>query len=105
MMQFSKMAATYFPDVEIIEKHHDNKIDAPSGTATKTVEMIQETRKAKAQGHPDEYEIVEGARGDRKSTRLNSSHVAISYAVFCLKKKKTHLNTRNDKNNGTLQIA
>src|SRR5437870_10347242 len=29
------------------------------------------------------------AWGDRKSTRLNSSHVAISYAVFCLKKKKT----------------
>src|SRR5215510_15909715 len=29
-----------------------------------------------------------GARTDRKSTRLNSSHVAISYAVFCLKKKK-----------------
>src|SRR5690625_7065134 len=28
---------------------------------------------------------------DRKSTRLNSSHVAISYAVFCLKKKKNHL--------------
>src|SRR5690625_7057759 len=28
--------------------------------------------------------------GDRKSTRLNSSHVAISYAVFCLKKKKTN---------------
>src|SRR5207253_6273608 len=31
-------------------------------------------------------------RGDRKSTRLNSSHVAISYAVFCLKKKKTECN-------------
>src|SRR5690625_6598778 len=29
-------------------------------------------------------------RQDRKSTRLNSSHVAISYAVFCLKKKKAH---------------
>src|SRR5437868_9115890 len=29
-----------------------------------------------------------GVRGDRKSTRLNSSHVSISYAVFCLKKKK-----------------
>src|SRR5690606_42025922 len=29
-----------------------------------------------------------GGRGDRKSTRLNSSHVKISYAVFCLKKKK-----------------
>src|SRR3989454_4271035 len=33
--------------------------------------------------HPDR------ARGDRKSTRLNSSHLVISYAVFCLKKKKT----------------
>src|SRR5437870_6295516 len=32
-----------------------------------------------------------GERGDRKSTRLNSSHVAISYAVFCLKKKKRRL--------------
>src|SRR5439155_26118682 len=30
----------------------------------------------------------QGVQGDRKSTRLNSSHVAISYAVFCLKKKK-----------------
>src|SRR5437870_6463022 len=30
--------------------------------------------------------------GDRKSTRLNSSHVAISYAVFCLKKKKHSVN-------------
>src|SRR5690606_41897712 len=32
-----------------------------------------------------------GERLDRKSTRLNSSHVKISYAVFCLKKKKKHL--------------
>src|SRR2546426_3242148 len=31
-------------------------------------------------------------RGDRKSTRLNSSHLVISYAVFCLKKKKKDLN-------------
>src|SRR5438045_6252839 len=32
-----------------------------------------------------------GLAGDRKSTRLNSSHLGISYAVFCLKKKKKHL--------------
>src|SRR5690554_7696633 len=32
----------------------------------------------------------ESAKADRKSTRLNSSHVRISYAVFCLKKKKKH---------------
>src|SRR5437773_9073819 len=31
-----------------------------------------------------------GLSGDRKSTRLNSSHITISYAVFCLKKKKKH---------------
>src|SRR5690625_6429816 len=33
------------------------------------------------------------ARQDRKSTRLNSSHVAISYAVFCLKKKKNNISS------------
>src|SRR3712207_7143555 len=33
---------------------------------------------------------AETSRRDRKSTRLNSSHANISYAVFCLKKKKTH---------------
>src|SRR5438034_6922221 len=34
---------------------------------------------------------------DRKSTRLNSSHTVISYAVFCLKKKKKQKNTQNDR--------
>src|SRR5690348_18087623 len=36
--------------------------------------------------------------GDRKSTRLNSSHPSISYAVFCLKKKKRHNNTTSKQN-------
>lgn len=63
MMLFSKMAAKFFPDVEIIEKHHDNKIDAPSGTAIKTLQMIHEVRNEKVQGHPNEYESMEGARG------------------------------------------
>src|SRR5438105_12079216 len=38
------------------------------------------------------------AAPDRKSTRLNSSHEWISYAVFCLKKKKKKINTQNDDN-------
>src|SRR5262245_63039377 len=38
-----------------------------------------------------------GTSGDRKSTRLNSSHLGISYAVFCLKKKKKALKKNNDK--------
>src|SRR5690349_23560821 len=53
-------------------------------------------RRARQYGHaPLEGRSLAGrlitpivARGDRKSTRLNSSHVEISYAVFCLKKKK-----------------
>ncbi|PXW91736.1 dihydrodipicolinate reductase [Streptohalobacillus salinus] len=73
MMQFSKMAAKYFPDVEIIEKHHDQKLDAPSGTAVKTAELIQETRKQKTQGHPDEHETIDGARGaDYDGMRIHS---------------------------------
>lgn len=63
MMQFSKIAAKYFPHVEIIEKHHDRKIDAPSGSLMKTVDLIRENRKKIKQGHPDEYETVEGVRG------------------------------------------
>src|SRR2546429_5041766 len=38
--------------------------------------------------------LPSGASIDRKSTRLNSSHGYISYAVFCLKKKKTHMERR-----------
>src|SRR5690349_22830222 len=39
--------------------------------------------------------------GDRKSTRLNSSHVEISYAVFCLKKKKEKIKIQEINTNGT----
>lgn len=63
MMKFSKLAAKYMGDVEIIEQHHDRKLDAPSGTAVKTAEMISEVRESKQQGHPEEKETMEGARG------------------------------------------
>ncbi|KAB7708925.1 4-hydroxy-tetrahydrodipicolinate reductase [Bacillus aerolatus] len=63
MMKFSEMAAKYFQDVEIIELHHDKKLDAPSGTAIKTAQMISEVRSAKQQGHPQEKETMTGARG------------------------------------------
>jgi 4-hydroxy-tetrahydrodipicolinate reductase len=49
--------------VEIIELHHDRKLDAPSGTAVKTAEMIAEVRREMRQGHPEEKEILDGARG------------------------------------------
>ncbi|MCJ1968830.1 4-hydroxy-tetrahydrodipicolinate reductase [Pseudolactococcus carnosus] len=63
LMEFAQKAAQYFPDVEIIELHHDNKKDAPSGTAIKTAELIKETRQPKQQGAADEVETIPGARG------------------------------------------
>jgi 4-hydroxy-tetrahydrodipicolinate reductase len=46
MMQFAAQAAKYFESVEIVELHHPQKADAPSGTAARTAEMITEARKS-----------------------------------------------------------
>lgn len=63
MMKFSAIAARYLDNVEILEMHHDKKVDAPSGTAVKTAEMIKAVRESHKQGHPDEQEHQAGARG------------------------------------------
>lgn len=73
MMKFAQVAGKYFPDVEIIELHHDKKLDAPSGTSVKTAEMIAEVRGEKKQGHPNEKETLPGARGaDFAGMRIHS---------------------------------
>jgi 4-hydroxy-tetrahydrodipicolinate reductase len=72
-MKFSAMAAKYMPHVEIIELHHDRKLDAPSGTALKTAEMIAAVRADLKQGHPEEVETIPGARGaDYEGFRIHS---------------------------------
>ena len=65
MMQFAKAAAPYFPEAEVIEFHHCNKKDAPSGTAVRTAQMISDARgfKSSAPGKETEIEGAEGARG------------------------------------------
>jgi 4-hydroxy-tetrahydrodipicolinate reductase len=63
MIKCSAMAAKFFPNVEIIELHHDQKVDAPSGTAIKTAEAIAEVRGNLRQGLPTEYEKIAGVRG------------------------------------------
>lgn len=63
MMHFAAIAAKFLPHVEIIEYHHDQKLDAPSGTAIKTAELIAAERKEIKQGHPQEEERLEGVRG------------------------------------------
>ncbi|NLY56252.1 MAG: 4-hydroxy-tetrahydrodipicolinate reductase [Firmicutes bacterium] len=62
MMKFAKEAARFFPAVEIIELHHPKKVDAPSGTAIKTAEMILETQ-TKQQSEATQIESVHGVRG------------------------------------------
>ena len=62
MMRFAELAAPYFDTAEIIELHHDEKIDAPSGTAVATAK-----RMAAASGEwtadPTQHEVYPGARG------------------------------------------
>ncbi|SQC69780.1 Dihydrodipicolinate reductase [Listeria fleischmannii subsp. fleischmannii] len=73
MMQFAEKAAEYFPNVEIIELHHDKKLDAPSGTAVKTAEMMAKTREKIKQGANGEVESIQGARGaDYEGMRIHS---------------------------------
>lgn len=63
MMKLAQEAAQYFPDVEIIELHHDQKLDAPSGTAIKTAEMITANRKQVPANNSRAFEKIPGARG------------------------------------------
>lgn len=63
MMKYAKEIARYFPDVEIIEMHHPQKWDSPSGTSIRTAELIAETRKAQPKKVEKNKETLPGARG------------------------------------------
>ena len=87
MMVMAKKAAKYMPEVEIIELHHDKKLDAPSGTAVQTAAMIAEVRAAHKQGHPEEKEKLSGARGaDYEGMHIHSvrlpGYVAHQEVIF-----------------------
>ncbi len=87
MMLLSKQAAKYLPDVEIIELHHDKKLDAPSGTAELTAKMIAEVRESHKQGNPDEKENIAHVRGgDYDGIKIHSvrlpGYVAHQEVIF-----------------------
>jgi 4-hydroxy-tetrahydrodipicolinate reductase len=68
MMHVSKQIARYMGSAEVIEMHHNQKLDAPSGTALKTAREIEAVweeagRPPGGTSHPDEKEVVPGARG------------------------------------------
>lgn len=90
MMRFAKEAARFMPDAEVIEMHHGAKLDAPSGTAAKTAEMIAEGR-GESRPAPlpsDAFEKIAGSRGGKgagdvpvHSVRL-SGFVASQMVIF-----------------------
>src|SRR5690625_5398490 len=82
----SMMEAAQF--VEIIERRQGYKIACLEEIAWRQKWISDENVLEKAD-ELNKNGYGEYLRRDRKSTRLNSSHVAISYAVFCLKKKKS----------------
>src|SRR2546426_1483223 len=79
LFPYTTLFRSAFGEVDLVIDHHPEETPArahlrdirPSWGATSTI-------------------MTEYLRADRKSTRLNSSHLVISYAVFCLKKKKKH---------------
>jgi len=62
MMRFAELAAPYFESAEVIELHHDEKVDAPSGTAMLTVARMAEASESWG-ADPTEKLVIEGARG------------------------------------------
>ncbi|MFM2144586.1 MAG: hypothetical protein RI899_374 [Actinomycetota bacterium] len=67
MMEFAAKAARYFESAEIVEMHHPAKVDAPSGTAARTAELMTEARKESSmKPMPDATkQALEGARGSK----------------------------------------
>lgn len=71
MMMFAKKAAKYFKNAEIIELHHNQKKDAPSGTAVKTAQMMAEENPDFTFLNCPETETIEGARGANANANIH----------------------------------
>lgn len=64
-MKFAQLAARYYPSAEVIELHHPGKVDAPSGTAVRTAQLIAAAREAAGMPPPPDAtdQALDGARG------------------------------------------
>jgi 4-hydroxy-tetrahydrodipicolinate reductase len=80
MMEASKAAAEHMPDAEIVELHHDGKVDAPSGTAKRTAELIeaaggtvhQPIHSVRLPGLVAHQEVIFGSEGQTLTIRHDS---------------------------------
>ena len=71
MMMFAQKAAKYFDNAEIIELHHNQKKDAPSGTAVKTALMMSEAKSDFTLNNCPEVETIQGARGGNSYSNIH----------------------------------
>src|SRR5438445_9376075 len=88
--RYQKVAKQHAELEEIVEKHREYKQLEKDLAGAHQMFVEAEDAEMKQMAHDEERELTarkEKAERDRKSTRLNSSHANISYAVFCLKKK------------------
>src|SRR5690554_7029870 len=85
---FRSRAAGYRYDISILQAEFSltQMLDQPVSGRIFFEQVIRDNLDL---GRPDRVQLIFNRR-DRKSTRLNSSHVRISYAVFCLKKKRSY---------------
>ena len=81
MMKYAQEAAVFFDKVEIIEYHHDRKLDAPSGTALRTKQLIQEARdmsvpihSVRLPGLVAHQEVILGLPGQTLTIRHDSNN-------------------------------
>lgn len=78
MMRFAAQAAQFFSSAEIVERHHENKLDAPSGTALRTAEMMNAARDDE---WPADASVPAESRGvDVNGIRIHSLRVRGSVA-------------------------
>jgi 4-hydroxy-tetrahydrodipicolinate reductase len=80
MMQAAQLAAQHMPEAEIVELHHDRKLDAPSGTAKRTAELISEAggnvhepiHSVRLPGLVAHQEVILGGLGETLTIRHDS---------------------------------
>jgi len=80
MMRFAELAAPYFDTAEIIEMHHDEKVDAPSGTAMLTAQRMAQASSSWGKD-PTEKVVIEGARGGEGPGGIHIHSVRMRGAV------------------------
>ena len=71
LQQAASVAAKFYDNIELIEMHHNQKADSPSGTCIKTAEMIEEYPKKYNQSLVEESESLKGVRGGLRNSGLN----------------------------------